>query len=74
MRIADRDHQLANLQRRRITQLSRMQVAPIDADHRQIAEGITSTTENRNSRPSGNDAHPPRVDAGTTCAFVTTGP
>jgi hypothetical protein len=28
-------------------------------------------TEKRNSRPSGNDAHPPRVEAGTTWAFVT---
>jgi hypothetical protein len=42
VRIADRDHQLANLQRRRITELGRMQVAPVDGDHREIAEGITS--------------------------------
>ena len=31
---------LADLQRLCITQLRRMQVAPVDADHRQIAEGI----------------------------------
>jgi hypothetical protein len=34
-------------------------------------KGSRPTTEKRNSRPSGNDAHPSRVDAGTTCALVT---
>ena len=33
--------------------------------------GSRPATEKRNSRPSVNDAQPPRVEAGTTCAFVT---
>ena len=70
VRIADGDHQLADLQRRRITQLRRMQVAPVDGDHRQVAEGIASDHREAKLPAVGKRRPPSRVSAGTTWAFV----
>ena len=58
VRVADRDHELADAQSLCVAELGRREIAPVDAQHGEVGEGSEPTTSNSSSRPSTNDARP----------------
>ena len=70
VRVADRDHELADLEVVGVAELGGHEVAVLDAQHRQVGERVGADHREAVSRPSTNDARP-CAPPSTTCAEVT---